>query len=83
MGSLLWEDNMKVASLVTGILSVVLLYIPILSAILGIVAIVTACKSEGGIAGMSVAGLTCGIVGAAINVILTIGTGCTIFMARR
>ena len=32
---------------------------------------------------MSAAGLTCGIVGAAINVILTIATSCTIYLARR
>ena len=83
MGSLLWEDNMKVASLVTGILSLVFCYIPIFSCALGIIAIVTACKAEGGISGMSAAGLTCGIVGAAINVILTIATSCTIYLARR
>lgn len=66
---------MKVASMVTGILSLVFCFVPVVGVILGIVAVITA-RAEGKVEGMAVAGLTCGIIGLCIGVVTLGVTGC-------
>lgn len=71
---------MKVASLVTGILSLVFCFTPILPVVLGIIAICTARAGAGedGMKGLCVAGLTCGIIGLCLGAIITLVSGCTV-----
>ena len=77
-GQLILEAYVKVASLVTGILSIVFCFIPAIGLILGLIAIITAKKEPSGqIAGMSAAGLTCGIIGLVICAIITLVAGCS------
>lgn len=66
---------MKVASMVTGILSLVFCFVPIVGVILGTVAVIAA-RAEGKVEGMAVAGLTCGIIGLCIGVVTLGVTGC-------
>lgn len=63
---------MGVASMVTGILSLITCFIPGVGIVLGIIAIATAKKdAEGKLPGMAIAGLVCGIVGLCVCVIVS------------
>lgn len=71
---------MQVASMVTGILSLLFCFVPVLGVVLGIVGICTArgaTDEEGKMPGMAVAGLTCGIIGVCIGMIVLFVSGCT------
>ena len=69
---------MKTASLVTGILSLVFCFVPVLGMVLGIVGICTAGggMEDGRMPGQAVAGLTCGIIGLCIGVVILFISGC-------
>lgn len=70
---------MKVASMVTGILSLVFSFVPVLGIVLGIVGICTARSSgmeAGKLPGMAAAGLTCGIIGVCIGTVVIFVSGC-------
>ncbi len=71
---------MKVASLVTGILSIVLCFVPVLGIILGIVAVCTGRRQDEKPDGIRTAGLTCGIIGLSLSVVLTGVMACTVSM---
>lgn len=68
---------MKVASMVTGILSVVFCFVPVLGVVLGIVGICTARSGmeEGKLPDMAVVGLTCGIIGVCIGTVVMFVSG--------
>ncbi len=69
---------MATASLVTGILSLVFCWVPVLGVGLGIAGIVTSKPDENGKRnGLSIAGLVCGIVGLSICGIITVGVACS------
>ena len=70
------EEILKIASMVTGILSLIFCFVPLLGVILGVVAVITA-RTEGKVEGMAVAGLTCGIIGLCIGVVTLGVMGCT------
>ncbi len=71
---------MKVASLVTGILSLVFCWVPVLGVVLGIVAVCTARgkANESGEAGLGAAGMTCGVIGLCLGVVMLLISGCTV-----
>lgn len=74
---------MKVASLTTGILSLVFCFVPIVGIVLGIAAVCTAARSGEKVSGMSAAGLVCGIVGLCLGAAMTLAMGCTACLANR
>lgn len=71
---------MRVASLVTGILSLVCAFVPLLGLALGIVAVCCARASKSGekMEGIAVGGLVCGIIGLCIGGISSLVTGCSL-----
>ena len=68
---------MRVASLVTGILSIVFCFVPVLGIILGIVAVCMGRSQDEKRDGIRTAGLTCGIIGLCLSAVLTGITACT------